>query len=67
MNRILRNVGFLLLLLGASSFLFPLIGMNSRIMVLFGEHQKIAAIAFLAVGGALFGLSFVRKKEEAKK
>jgi hypothetical protein len=67
MNRILRNIGFLLLLLGASSFLFPLIGLNSRIMLLFGEHQKIAAIAFLAVGAILFGLSFRKKKEEEKK
>ena len=66
MNRILRNVGFLLLLLGASSFLFPLIGLNSRIMVLFGEHQKVAAIAFIAVGAVLFGLSFRKSKEEKK-
>lgn len=66
MNRILRNVGFLLLLLGASSFLFPLIGLNSRIMVLFGEHQKVASIAFLAVGAVLFGLSFRKTKEEKK-
>jgi hypothetical protein len=67
MNRILRNIGFFLLLLGASSFLLPLIGWNSRIMLLFGEHQKVAAIAFLVVGGILFGLSFRRKKEEEKK
>jgi hypothetical protein len=66
MNRILRNIGFLLLLLGGSSFVFPLIGFNSRIMLLFGEHQKIAAIAFLAVGAVLFGLSFRKKKEEKK-
>jgi hypothetical protein len=66
MNRILRNIGFLLLLLGASSFIFPLIGFNSRIMLLFGEHQKIAAIVFLAVGAILFGLSFRKKKEDKK-
>jgi hypothetical protein len=66
MNRILRNIGFLLVLLGASSFLFPLIGLNSRIMVLFGEHQKVASIAFLAVGAVLFGLSFRKPKEEKK-
>ena len=67
MNRILRNIGFLLVLLGASSFLFPLIGLNSRIMALFGEHQKIAAIAFLAVGAVLFGLSFRKPKDGEKK
>jgi len=66
MNRILRNIGFLLVLLGASSFLFPLIGLNSRIMVLFGEHQKVASIAFLSVGAVLFWLSFRKPKEEKK-
>ena len=66
MNRIFRNIGFLLLLLGASSFLFPLLNMRSRIMSAFGEHEKIAAIASLAVGAVLFGLSFRKKKEEKK-
>ncbi len=64
MNRILRNIGFLLLLLGASSFIFPLLNLRSRIMSAFGEHEKIAAIACLAVGAILFGLSFRRAKED---
>ena len=69
MQRVLRNIGFLLLLLGGSSFLFPLLGWRSRIMSTFGEHEKIAAIASLAVGVILFGLSFRggKKKEEEKK
>ncbi len=64
MNRILRNVGFLLLLLGASSFVFPLLNLRSRIMSAFGEHERIAAIACLAVGAILFGLSFRGSKED---
>ena len=67
MQRIFRNVGFILLLLGGSSFLFPLFGWKSRIMSLFGEHERIAAIASLAVGAVLFALSFRRKKDEDKK
>jgi len=64
MNRIFRNIGFVLLLLGASSFIFPLLKMRSRIMSTFGEYEQIAAIASLAVGAILFGLSFRKKKEQ---
>jgi len=69
MQRVLRNIGFILLLLGASSFIWPLIqeGRRSKIMSVFGEHEKIAATACLAVGAVLFGLSFRKKKEEEKK
>jgi hypothetical protein len=64
MNRILRNIGFLLLLLGASSFVFPLMGMSSRIMRQFGEQEKLVAGITLGVGAVLFGLSFRGKKED---
>lgn len=67
MNRILRNIGFLLLLLGASSFIFPMIGFRSRIMSAFGENEKIAAGAALGVGAVLFGLSFRGGKKEEQK
>jgi hypothetical protein len=67
MNRIFRNVGFLLLLLGASSFIFPMLKLRSRIMSAFGEHEQIAAIASLALGAVLFGLSFRKKKDDDKK
>ena len=66
MQRIFRNVGFVLVLLGASSFVFPMFGWRSRIMSSFGEHERIAAIASLVVGGVLFALSFRKKKEEKK-
>jgi len=67
MQRVLRNIGFLLLLVGGSYYLFPLFNARSRILSLFGDHQQIAAIAALAVGAVLFGLSFRKKKEEEKK
>ena len=67
MQRAFRNIGFILLLLGGSSFLFPMFGWRSRIMSTFGEHERIAAIASLAVGAVLFGLSFRKKKDDEKK
>ena len=68
MQRILRNIGFLLLLFGASSFLWPMIqeGKRSRVMSVFGEYERIAAGAFLGVGAVLFGLSFRRPKSPAE-
>jgi len=64
----MRTGGFTLLLLGATSFLFPMIGRRSMIMSVFGDYEKPAAIASLAVGAVLFGLSFfVGKKKEEKK
>ena len=66
----MRTGGFTLLLLGASSFLFPMIGRRSMIMSVFGEYEKPAAIASLVIGALLFGISFVvggkGKKEEKK-
>ena len=62
----MRTAGFTLMLLGATSFLFPLMNRRSMIMSVFGEHEHVAAIASLTVGALLFGLSF-RKKKEAKK
>ena len=67
MQRVLRNIGFLLLLVGGSYYLFPLFNARSRILSLFGDHQQIAAIAALAEGAVLVGLSFRKKKEEEKK
>jgi len=66
MQRIFRNIGFVLVLLGASSFIFPMFGWRSKIMSTFGEHERIAAIASLVVGGVLFALSFRKQKEEKK-
>ena len=60
----MRTAGFALLLLGATSFLFPLIGRQSMIMSQFGEYEKPAAIASLAIGAVLFGLSFRKKKDK---
>jgi hypothetical protein len=66
MQRVIRNIGFFLLLIGASHWIFPLFNMRNRFLLMFGEHQLYAAIAAVAVGGILFALSFRKKKEEKK-
>jgi len=67
MKRILRDVGFVLLLLGASSFIWPMIREGRRgILSFFGEHEKTAAIASIVVGAVVFGLSFRKKKGDEK-
>jgi len=68
MQRLLRNIGFILILLGLSSFLWPILSGGSRrgVMAYFGEHEKTAAIASLAVGGVIFALSFRKKKDPEK-
>lgn len=66
MNRLLRNIGFFLLLLGASTFVFPLMNRKSMVMSMFGEQEKLAAIVALGLGAVVFGLSFRKKKEEKK-
>jgi hypothetical protein len=63
----MRTAGLFLALLGATHFLFPLIGRTSWILTnVFGQYERIGAIGCLAVGAVLFGLSFRKKKEEKK-
>jgi hypothetical protein len=67
MQRLLRDAGFVLLLLGASSFIWPMIREGRRgILSFFGEHERTAATASIAVGAVVFGLSFRKKKGEEK-
>jgi len=62
----MRSAGILLVGLGATSFLFPLIGRRSMIMGVFGPYEKYAAIGALVVGAIAFALSFRPRKEEKK-
>ncbi len=59
----MRTAGIFLALLGATSFVFPLFELRSMIMSVFGEHERTAAIAAVALGAILFGLSFRKRKE----
>ena len=62
----MRSAGVLLLGLGATSFLFPLIGRRSMIMGVFGPYETYAAIGALVLGAVALALSF-RPRKEAKK
>ena len=66
MKRLLRNIGFFLLLLGASTFIFPLMNRRSLVIAAFGEHERIAAYVALALGAAVFAFSFRMRNEEKK-
>jgi len=61
----MRSVGIILLGLGATSFLFPLIGRRSMIMGVFGPYEQYAAIGALVLGAVTLALSF-RKHKDAK-
>lgn len=62
----MRSAGIILLGLGATSFLFPLIGRRSMIMGVFGPYEKYAAIGALVAGAIVFALSFLKHKEDKK-
>jgi hypothetical protein len=61
----MRSAGILLLGLGATSYLFPLIERRSMVMGVFGPYEKVAAIVALVVGAIALGLSF-RKPRKAQ-
>jgi hypothetical protein len=54
----MKTAGIFLVLAGASSFVFHAMNMQSKIMGIFGEHEKIAAV-LLVLG--------MRKKKPEKK
>jgi hypothetical protein len=60
----MRTAGYFLLILGAGSFLLPLVGWHPMIMGAFGAYEKHAAISALVLGAILIGLSFRKKKEQ---
>ncbi len=62
----MRNAGFLLVALGASSLLFKSLGRQSLVMSVFGPYEQAAAIGFLAAGAVVFALSFRKKKDAPK-
>jgi hypothetical protein len=63
----MRTAGYFLLILGAGSFLLPLVGWHPMIMSSFGRYEKHAAISAIVLGALLFGLSFLKKKKKEEK
>lgn len=49
----MRGWGFTLILLGLGSFVLPMMGIQFRIMQLFGEYQLVGGLALAAAGGLM--------------
>ena len=62
----MKTAGIFLVLAGASSFVFHAMNMQSKIMGIFGEHEKIAAGVALGIGAVLLVLGMRKKKPEKK-
>ncbi len=60
----MKTAGIFLVLAGASSFIFHAMNMQSKIMGIFGEHEKIAAGVALGLGAVLLVLGLRKKKEK---
>lgn len=63
----MRGVGIMLLLIGAGSFVLPRMGIQFKLISLFGAYQTHAAIGFLAVGAVLLLLGLKGGKKPDKK
>lgn len=58
----MRTAGILLVVLGVSSFLFPLIGRRSMILGLFGPYEKAAAISAIVLGAIALAVDLRNKR-----
>lgn len=52
----MARFGIFLLILGLGSFILPLIGMQFRLMSIFGDAQRIVAIAMALLGSVMLFL-----------
>ncbi|HLF94594.1 MAG TPA: hypothetical protein VJB14_14110 [Planctomycetota bacterium] len=62
----MKFAGIFLVIAGASSFIFHAMNMQSKIMGVFGEHEKMAAGIAIGLGAVLFVLGLRKKKPEKK-
>lgn len=62
----MKGFAVLLLLVGASEFVLPHLGMEHMVFKLFGAYRMHGAIGFIAVGAVLFLLSLRGKKKDKK-
>jgi hypothetical protein len=59
------SFGVLLLILGIGSFILPLLGLQFRVLSVFGPNQDVAAIAMAVVGAALVVVGLSRGRQRA--
>ena len=53
----MRGWGIMLLIFGIGSFILPLMGVQFRLMQLFGENTAVAGIGLAALGAVMVGAS----------
>ena len=62
----MRGWGILLIVMGIGSFILPMMGMQFRLLSIFGEHTGIAGAAMAVIGVILLGVSFMAGKKTAE-
>ena len=62
----MRGLGVGLLVIGAGSFILPMMNMQFKLVSVFGPYEKPAAIGMIVVGAILTGLSFRGQKADKK-
>jgi hypothetical protein len=60
----MRGLGVMLLVIGAGSFVLPMMGRQFILVSVFGEYEKAAAIGMIVLGAVLTVLSLRGQKEK---
>ncbi len=59
----MRGWGVTLLLIGLGSFVLPMMGMQFKLVSIFGEYEMIAGIAMAVIGGLMVAFGGTSEKE----
>ena len=62
----MRGLGVMLLVIGAGSFILPMMGRQFILVSVFGQYEKAAAIGMIVVGAILTVLSLRGQKADKK-
>jgi hypothetical protein len=54
----MRQWGIYLLIFGVGAFILPMVGLQFKILNVFGESLPLVAVAMALAGGVMVGLSY---------
>ena len=54
----MRSTGIWLVILGVGAFVLPYLGLQFKILSIFGDHLPMVAAGIAVVGAVVLGLSF---------
>ena len=57
----MKNMGIWFLILGVGAFILPLMGMQFRLVSVFGDYAPLAAVGMIGVGGLMTAAGFFSK------